>query len=204
MNDLEKLQNEILEDLVTSNIPAKITEAYPAHFGIQAGFLAPLYDQIESTLYLGGVLQHFSTGGRIHFQDYSGEIRVDQLSAATSIGVVLNYQSKQSEIFDIGFGLSLNYVFSGFSSSFLMKIGDETESETLDFSSSSIAIEPSIIPSLKIWEFRLGLSLSYFINFPGTLESDDIPDAFLINRSGDEVTINWSGFRSGILVSLTL
>ena len=204
MGDLEGIQNELLNDIRETNIPAEITESFPPYFGYEFGFLIPVTDTAGSTLSIGGFFEHGSTGGRIHYQDYSGELSVDQLAVETSIGSLIDYETNVSEMFNFGLNFAVSYTSSSFSITSYLQVGDESQEEELNFSSSSFSFEPAIVPSMNLLGMRFGISLSYLIYIPSNLEFDQYSEVYLINKSGDEVTINWSGFRLGLQMRVSL
>ncbi|MCU0343101.1 MAG: hypothetical protein MUF28_04690 [Ignavibacterium sp.] len=204
MDGLKQQQNELLNGILQQNIPAEITESYPAYYGFKIGFLIPLKDDIKSTLSIGSSIQHGSTAGRIHYQDYSGELSIDQLVNYTGIGAMIQYESHYSSNFNLGYNLSINYMLSSLSNELYLQVGNETQNEILDFSSSSFGIEPEIIPSYQLGLLQIGASLSYLIYISSDLEYDDVSEAFLVYENGDRVKINWNGFRIGAFVSISL
>lgn len=204
MSDLEGIQNELLNDIRELNIPADITESFPAYPGYKFGFLIPVIDTTDRTFSIGGYFEHGSTGGRIHYQDYSGELRADQLAVETSIGTLIDYEYRCNEIFNIGLNFGVSYTLSSFSVTSYLKVGDESQEEELSFSSNSFSFEPAIMPSMYLWGMRFGISLSYLIYIPSNLEFDEYSEAYLINESGDKVNINWSGFRLGLQMRVSL
>ena len=204
MSEMAGLQNELLNDMLENNIPADITESFPAYVGFKIGFLIPVDNNDKRIISLGGILQHNSTGGRIHYGDYSGEIGVDQILKVTSIGAILNYESHMSPNFDLALNFSINYMISGLSNEIYLKVGDESQNEELNFNSYSFGLEPEIIPSFNMGIMRFGISLSYLVYFSSSLEYESFSDAYLVNNNGDKVNINWSGFRIGLLASISL
>ncbi len=204
MDGLKQQQNELLNGILQQNIPAKITESYPAYYGFKIGFLIPLKNDIKSTLSIGSLIQHGSTAGRIHYQDYSGELSIDQLVNYTGIGAIIQYESHYCSNFNLGYNLSINYMLSSLSNELYLQVGNETQNEILDFSSSSFGMEPEIIPSYQLGLLQIGASLSYLIYISSDLEYDDVSEAFLVYENGDRVKINWNGFRIGAFVSISL
>ncbi len=204
MYELKNLQKELLNSIRESNIPANITDSYPAYIGFQIGILIPFHDFNNHTTSVGGLIGHTSTGGRIHYQDYSGEIRADQTIRETSIGVIIDHQIHFSKKFNLGINFSLNYIFSNMNNSLSTRIGNETQSQDLKFSSSSFGLEPGLVPSLNFGKFRLGVSLSYLICAPSSLEYENMSNAYLVNGKGKKVNIEWSGFHVGIQASVTI
>jgi hypothetical protein len=204
MGDLEGIQNELLNDMNDLNIPAEITESFPTYFGYEFGFLIPVSDTAGSTFSIGGFVEHTSTGGRIHYQDYSGEVGSDQYAVETSIGTMIDYQIKLSEYFNLGLNFAIGYSVSSLSITSYLQIGEESTEDELNFSSYSFSFEPGIMPSMYLWGLSFGISLSYLIYIPSSLEFDQYSEAHLINQFGDEVNINWSGFRLGLQVRASL
>jgi len=204
MSELKGIQNELLNDIRELNIPAEITESFPPYPGYKVGFVIPVIDTADKTFSIGGFIEHGSTGGRIHYQDYSGELRADQSVVETSIGTLIDYQIHPAEKFSIGLNFAVGYTLSSFSITSYLQVGDESQEEELSFSSSSFSIEPGIVPSMYLWGMRFGISLSYLIYIPSNLEFDEYSEAYLINESGDKVNINWSGFRLGLQSRVSL
>lgn len=204
LSDLKKQQSEVLNGLITENIPAKITDSYPAYFGFKGGFLISLIEKEKSTFSIGPSIQHFSSGGRIHYEDYSGKVVMDQLVNSIGIGAVVQYELHSSSNFDLGLNFTLNYFFSGFENNLQFQVGSSTQSENLEFSSTSFGLEPEIIPSFKIGIIQIGASISYLIYSSSNLEFDDISEAYLVFENGNKVNLEWSGFRIGFYTSLNL
>jgi hypothetical protein len=204
MGDLEGIQNELLNDMNDLNIPTEITESFPAYFGYEFGFLIPVIDTAGNIFSIGGFIEHGSTGGRIHYQDYSGEVGSDQFAVETSIGTMIDYQIKLDEYFNIGLNFAIGYTVSSFSVTSYLQIGEESAEDELNFSSYSFSFEPGIVPSMNLLGMQFGISLSYLVYIPSNLEFDGYSEAYLINKSGDKVNINWSGFRLGLLLSVSL
>ncbi len=85
---------------------------------------------------------------------------------------MLQYESHYSSDFNLGYNLSINYMHSSLSNELHFQVGNETQNEILDFSSSSFGIEPEIIHLFILLYFH-------------DLEYDDISDAFLVNENGE-------------------
>lgn len=204
LSDLKKQQNEVLNGLITENIPAKITDSYPAYFGFKGGFLIPIIEKEKSTFSVGPSIQHFSSGGRIHYEDYSGKVIMDQLVNSTGIGAVVQYENHSTSNFELGLNLTINYFLSAFENNLEFVVGNSKQTENLEFSSASIGFEPEIIPSYKIGVFQFGASISYLIYSSSNLEFDDVSEAYLVFENGNKVNLEWSGFRIGFYTSLNL
>ena len=200
MSDLKDLQRELQSDLTTQGIEAQITEAYPAHLGFQIGLLFLLNPSGDRDLWLGGFYDYATTGGRVHYSDYSGEVKADQVANAYSVGGIISLSASDDELLKLDVSLSARLIFSDLDNEFLIRIGDEEQKETLSFSSLSFGIEPAITPSIVLSNFNLGLSVSYLASIPTSLEYSRNSNAYLVNKSGDKVSIDWSGLKLGLLV----
>lgn len=196
MSSLKNLQSDILSDIKNQGIEARITESYPAFFGFQAGLLFPL----EEKYFIGGFFDHTSTGGRVHYSDYSGVLKADQIAKANSIGGIFSFKATNKELFNLDIQLSARFIFISFDNEFLIRIGEEQEKQKYSFSSFSFGIEPGVVPSLVLSSFNIGLSVSYLLSLSTTLEYDDYDEAYLTSSSGEKVGINWSGLKLGLLV----
>ncbi|HEV8539022.1 MAG TPA: hypothetical protein VGR15_08915, partial [Bacteroidota bacterium] len=190
--------------LTRQGIPAAITEAYPARVGFQAGFLVPVNSTATRDILIGGFLDYSSTGGRVHYADYSGEVRNDHILSAYSIGTTLSGRIRNLKPLTLDFGLGARLVISKFKNEFSSTIGTSTNNLVLDFSSTGVGFEPGIAPSVSIFGANLGATVSYMFYIPTRLNSDQFKDAYLTFNRGGEVTIDWSGPRLGVIVGYDL
>lgn len=204
MSELKDIQSELLNDILKFNIPARITESFPPYLGYKIGFAIPVIDTAKRTFSIGGFVERGTTGGRIHYQDYSGEIKIDQSAVETSIGALIDYQYSLSEKYNFGLNFAVSYTISSLSYISYLQLGSEFQEEELNFSSYSISFEPGIVPSINLLGVRFGIALSYLINIPSKLVFDKFSEAHLVNNQGDKVNINWSGFRLGLQIRISL
>jgi hypothetical protein len=199
MDDLKGIQHELLSDLTTMGIPAKITDAYSPFYGMQVGVMIPLGSAVEPTVFLGGLVDYSSTGGRIHYKDYSGEVKNDQIVVAYSYGAILTNRIFLSPIIELDLSISARLVSSYFKMISHWQVGDQIQDLTLNFSASSYGFEPCIMPCLRLSTISLGLSISYFLYAPKELEYEGHTDVNLFNKAGNKVTIDWTGLKFGLM-----
>jgi hypothetical protein len=200
MSDLRNEQEELQGEMALSNIPAKIVESFPPFYGFKGGFLISMQKGDTNTFSVGGVGEYTSTGGRVHYKDYSGEVRADEMASVVSIGGVINIKKKINETFSVSYQMSIRYFYSSLRYSLLAQVGGSGTSEMLEFFSSSAGIEPAILPTWEILGTQFGLAVSYLVYFPTALKSENYSGRYLINRSRNKVRIDWSGFRIGVLL----
>jgi hypothetical protein len=203
LEELKQQQEELLNSMNTRNLPYKITQAFPSYYGFKAGFLISLENNEMRTISLGAAVQHQSTGGRIQYQDYSGEDRMDEVLAGTGIGALFNYELHFTSRFDCGFNLAAYYLFSNIALSYHFQVDNIARDQLYKFNSSSLAFEPEIVPSINIWKINIGISFSYLFYLPSTFAFEEDKNSYLRNNMGDKVKLDWSGFRMGLQSSIS-
>jgi hypothetical protein len=191
MMEMKKFQDELNNDIVSSNISTKIVTDFPMSLQIEAGC-----DKIyEDNYSLGGYLNYAFTKGRIHYADYSGEIYSNQNVSRILLGgkAAKNLQSG----FELYGKLGLNY--SMLQLEFVTNIyGAESKFNAFEFYSLGINIEPGISWSYSYKKLLISLQAGYELNLQGKTIFRDNKDAYLLNQDGDKVIINWSGMRLGL------
>jgi hypothetical protein len=202
MSDLKVLQNEVLDDFQVLNIHGEIVHSYPPYYGFEIGLLFPLSKDTKNKTFIGGQFAYTSTGGRIDYRDYTGELTIDQVAVLYSFGGALTIRQPISEIFFVDFGFSLKLLVSAFRNSTSLHIGEGKQLEELNFSSLSFAIEPKVVPSIKFNQFSLGLAVSYSLAVPSRLEYENYDEAYLIHKNGEKAEIDWGGLNYGIVIGV--
>ena len=204
MQDLKDLQNELVRSLIVSGIPAKVTESYPSYAGFQLGFQMPVAKFGEHELLIGIYGDYTSTGGRIHYQDYSGEVKYDQVAIAHSVGALMGVRTRFSQMFHLDVNASVRLVGSTLRYGGMMRIAGNTQSSNWEFTSTAVGFEFGVLPTLDVLGFGLGVSASYLVYPPSTLELSSNEDAHLLHANGKDVLIDWSGLKLGVVLSYEL
>lgn len=204
MGDLKEIQQRTLSELTAMMIPAEITEGFRPYVGVQGGITFPVGSSDSPSTFIGAVFDYASTGGRVHYQDYSGELRNDQVAVAYSGGGVLVRRYRLSLPLDLEASLSARLVYSTFRETFFSRIGSTSRTDEAKFTSWSVGIEPCLMPTYHLAPLTLGLSVSYFIYLPSELKYDGSVESYLMIAPGEKATINWSGLRFGALVSIDI
>jgi hypothetical protein len=201
LSDLKELQKEFQAQLTDAGIPGKITDAFPPFVGFEAGLLVPVEESPEVDVLVGGSVEYASTGGRVHYRDYSGESIADQKAHYIAFGAAGERTMHLTPSTDLGLRLSVKLLVSRLNNTFTFRVGDQTEISRPNFHSTSVGIEPAVMPTFPLLGFRAGVSVSYLLALPTSLEYDNLSNAFLVNGRGDKVSIDWGGFRFGIVAS---
>lgn len=204
MNDLRSLQSELRAEYSKGlGVPANIVSEFPGFYGVQGGFRFLISSNDDEQIFLGTFIDFASTGGRIHYKDYSGEYRFDQTASSWSIGGSVIYQKQYSGLFSIDYQCSILLIRSWLENSFTLRVWEHTQSDAANFHSFSAGIEAGVVPSVEWGVIKTGIAVSYLLSLPTFLEYDKVSDAFLVNSKGNRVTVDWSGFRIGIISSYT-
>jgi len=196
MGKMEDLQDQLMSPFKQINVPIDAVESFPARLGWQIGFLYTLPG--DSNVALGAFFDYASTGGRIHYQDYSGEIKVDQIVNAYSWGGILNIRLRQWEFTRLDFVLGARLISSSLKNKLYIRIGDERDSQELDFSSTSVGIEPGVNYSIFMNLFKINFGISYLFNIPADLVYSENDEAYLTDQTGKKVSLDWGGLKFGI------
>ncbi|MGE5845909.1 MAG: hypothetical protein ACM34O_04235 [Ignavibacteria bacterium] len=196
MGKMKDFQDQLMAPFKEINVPIEAVESFPARPGWQIGFLyTPPGD---SNVALGAFFDYASTGGRIHYQDYSGEVKVDQIVNAYSCGGILNIRYKQWEFTRLDFVLSARVIFSSLKNKLFFQIGDQSDSQELDFKSTSIGIEPGANYSVFMNLFNINFGVSYLFNIPADLVYSENDEAYLTDQAGNKISLDWGGVKFGI------
>jgi len=189
MKDMQQLNYDMLESLPVN---AKITDNFPG----QPYLDAAIYYLLSPKTMLGINCSYHSTGSRISYKDYSGEIRIDNIISAYSPGLILGFKILDNRIKieqENNFSVSLSSV----------KIEEDimNEKDTYALKSFSPQLEPRIKTSVNFGSFDFGVRVGYLIDFKGKTKLDKLSGDTVKNNDGQEIKTNWSGVRFAISAS---
>jgi hypothetical protein len=193
MNDLKQLNSTYLSVLP---VKAKITDDFP----IQPYFTGALLYRTPKTFYFGPVLGFASTGSRISYKDFSGELVFDNILSSLYGGLRFGFVLSEKKL-RISQENNITYSISW------LKMYEKvlTQEDTRRFKSMSPQFEPGLKVSWTVNRFEIGAKAGYMIDFKGKNKLSDDPEQYLI--MGDDkkqVTNNWSGFRLGMTLGFLL
>ncbi len=162
MNTLESLQDELVDEfsLIAPSVIA--VESFPAHWNYQISFSRKLNAGLKIGLFIG----YGSTGGRIHYSDYSGEIKSDQIVTFKSFGGLVEFLLGKTESLNFVISLQTGVLFSDLTLTNSFSIYSETETAEIEFESTGIGFEPAFgieFPLLPLL-FRLDLGFQISMN----------------------------------------
>jgi len=199
MSDIHKLQNGVLNELRDMSIAAKILSDFPDFY----------YTRIEainrfSPGYAGGLTwMHMETGGKIHYEDYSGEILSEQIVICDGIGLYNSWTIVEYDRLKARFNMPINALWSKIVLEDESRIYNETTNSSYELVALGLGIDPAISLTHDISKFHVSLEVGYQFTFSKPFHLKDNSDAIL-RVDGSEVSPDWSGFRLGISVGYKL
>jgi len=149
---------------------------------------------------------YYTTGGRNHISDYSGEYALNMPLNGYRLGVqyrnVFAGFNKINMYVSADGGMMLSVLSI---SETLTLYPDHSNTEAVDFTSISFTFDPSVgawYPLAK--KVSLDISLGYQVYLESTLFNVDNVESELTDFRGNPVRLNWSGLRLGIGISYNL
>lgn len=197
MDDLKSLQQEFLEDFPED---ARITEAFPGY----AYFEASVSQRIQQKVFVSFYGAYGSTGGRVHYRDYSGEVGANQLVTYFSFGFPVSYTvlSLQNNTLTVSLEAKPMVTIGRLTLEFYSKLGNSSEEQSYKFKANNLCFEPGVRIEKRIGQVGANVFIGYNANFSqGKLFFTEQDDAYLQDSEEDAVTMDLSGLRASIGIS---
>ena len=190
MNDLQKIQSSAANN--TSIYHVEEVQQFPGFINYSASF-----DYFLNTKNLVGLqAAYYTTGGRNHVADYSGEYYLNMPVSSYNIG--LQYQNifSSENKFDYYARLKCGVSFSNLTIDESITIHQvDSTSSSYAFSATSFYTEPSLGVLYGLGDnFGINFSLGYQIDVPGALHTKGNKDEIL-GSTDSHIHCNWSGLR---------
>jgi len=195
MSDLERIQNLLIDIYSQQQIPVTAVDKFPPYWNYQVEFLRKLNDSFG----LSGFFGYASTGGRIHYSDYSGEIKSDQTVTANLYGIGVEYYFNPLESLRFFSSVNFSLIFSSLELNDFFRIYNESTGSITKFNSFGIGIEPSVGIEYEISSLLFRFDLGLLLNGQGAFYFEEQPDVAL-KINGDEISPDWMGYRFGFSV----
>jgi hypothetical protein len=196
MKEMKRYQPQIKMQLP---VDAKIIESFPSYWSYEFS----LTGEVNDWMRLGAITGYTSTGGRMHYADYSGEIACNQTTTAKMIGlqaeVLLNPNEGPPVVFVCKTGATLgHYTFD-----MLVDINHNADSEHYKFVANNAFIESGLnIYKQIIRNLSVTLYGGYNINvYKDKVKLTNNRDLYLLDQNGKPVHLDWTGFRVSVGIS---
>lgn len=192
MRELKDLQKQIQSGYP---VDAKITEQFPAYVIYDAS----ISRKLKSNGFLGIYYQYGSTGGRVHYEDFSGEIYSDQLLHYSTLGLTIGQELALKNNFSLRLDFHPGATFTRLEITDVTKVGNEGYRETYKFRSINATLQPTI-ELYKSWQqFGIRVFAGFHLAaYSGKLKYEENKEAYLTNGGNDPIVANWNGLRLGI------
>jgi hypothetical protein len=143
MHDLKDFQESLQHSYP---VGTKITEQFPVFFIYDVA----IYGKVQGSNLVGFYYQYGSTGGRIHYQDFSGEITSDQLVHYNTLGLTLGAEVSLTKNFLLRGDLHPGATFSKLAFEEVVMVGNEVSHQSFKFHSINATFQPTI-ELHKVW-----------------------------------------------------
>jgi len=195
MNDLKGLQSEQAKIISDSlNTTPKTMYDFPAYWGFRVS-TSYVKNRHNYSLHFG----YNSTGGRVHYGDYSGVIQVDKQVSNNNFALGYSYSIVNSKRFKLTTGISLGIAFSTIDAQDLVEIyvSEEKEQRTGKYRGHQFFTSPEICFTYAPFKFLyLELTAGYHHQLSSSAMHDNSAGD-LNNTKGETASPNWSGYRLG-------
>jgi hypothetical protein len=199
LGDVREWQRRERAEIRGQGVPVEITDGFPTRPGVRVDVATRFLGEHRVGLSAG----FGSTGGRLHYADYSGEVRTDWVVSRRSFGVFLEQAAVERATwatfvtthgtFDVA---RLRYDTS-------FRVGDAASREDVEFSAWSFSVEPELALEMRAFGptfARVGAGFGY--SFGGTLTLDGEPVG--LSGSTSPLKLRWTGWRVGLTVGIDL
>ncbi|GAB3811772.1 hypothetical protein [Pontibacter rugosus] len=200
MKSMKEFQEMVIEEL---EVNAKAVDNYGPYF--QYGF--NVAKSLNEDDRVGLFLERGSTGGRVAYKDYSGEVQVDTKLRYTSLGAFIYTLNpiKESEVKFIR-GIEASLFFSKLKLESYSRIYSQSASSTEKFNSLGFGFKPFVGLQYPLFDMPTTLSLGYMLNASGAFHVPGDSDQYLVrNKYGSEkLEPSWSGLRLNLSVAFPI
>ena len=195
MNDLERIQNFLVEYYAQQQLPVSSVDNFSPYWNYQVQFSRKLSESFN----LKGFYSFASTGGRVHYSDYSGEIKSEQIVSASFLGIGLEYFFNRMESFRYFTAIQTSVVFSSLDINDLFRIYNQSTKDVTQFNSTGFGIEPLVGAEFDIMSILFRLEFGFLFNASGAFYFSEDSDIEL-KIEGKEISPNWMGYRIGFSI----
>lgn len=194
--ELHDYQDEFVK---VAGVSATKIQQFPSYYTYMAGLEVAL-----KPVALGVEFGHGSTGGRVYYEDYSGNVVGDMTVIYNYFAITPSVFVYRTDDFSIAAGAKLSIIYSKLAVANSKRIGETTLSEGEDFYGTNFGFQPNVVAQ-KILLGRLILRASAGYEFQNSSAPVTKKDKlFLSNGNNGEVHLKGDGFRLSIGVGIRI
>ncbi|WP_428742820.1 hypothetical protein [Tenacibaculum sp.] len=186
---LKEFHNELTNDIPFDNI--KTTDNFNSNYGFNFGIK---FNKFNTSIFYS----HRVSGAKSSYSDFSGYIRLTNELKGSTIGVMYEKELKRIGKGKLLTGFKALLTFSNLQINNENKIANTINNDKLNFNSTDFGGGVELSYNIPIAFFTLKTSIGFDVYINGKLNSKEIPNAHLINKNGDKVTTDWTGFNVGM------
>jgi len=196
MKDLKEHQEQLKEQFP---VDPKITSSFPGYWYYQFGASY----RFKSNFFIGSSVSYGSTGGKIHYQDYSGEIGCEHKVKYISVGVPLGWQFPiQQDKMNLGLELSPALYFGNTQLAFETEVNTQSDQQSVEFESINIGLQPAARLERQVGPVLIFIQAGYYIDvYRSELTVKDNSEYYLLNGNGKKVHSDFTGLRTALGVA---
>jgi hypothetical protein len=196
MDDLKTLQHSYLVNLPVN---AEIVNNFPAR----------PFPEIKVFYFLkilsAGLTYSFhSTGSKVNYKDYSGEINYTQITNLNAFGQFVRLRFLNVKHMRASLSFQTNLAYTNLKLSQTVQIFDENASEAYKLKAFSIFGEPGLDVIFPFKNFEIGLFGGYCIDTKGEFYLNNDASMHITLPDNKNARTNWSGYRIGIMLNYLL
>jgi hypothetical protein len=199
MTSMKEFQQTLIS---RTGVNAKATDSFGPYF--QYGINAVM--DLDKQTRVGLFLEHGSTGGRVAYEDYSGELRFDTPVNYNALGAMLyTHEPIRNSRLDFVAGVEASAFISKLRLESYGRIYDESDSSSDRFNSKGLGIKPFVGLQYPIMAVPTRLTFGYLVSGSRAFHVPGEPDHYLIrNSKNDKLEPSWNGLRVNLSVSIPI
>jgi hypothetical protein len=193
-----KSQKDLQDDFRGQVLPWKPVDEFPPYWiygGSLSLHLAPRFGTSVS-------FEYGSTGGKLHYEDYSGSAHFTQRLRYTQFALGMFVQVNRSDRWPIFITVPVSISRTREELSYSVVVGSSKEEDSESFKAINLGIRPGVMMHRRLNAFVFQANLGCELQLPGRLESDG--GQILLLENGDNVYAQWSGLRASLGIGLML
>jgi hypothetical protein len=202
LSSLKKFTNYYAGQLALNHpyLPVRVVDQFPNYISMQGEILFPFRERQSIGLLFGTG----SSGARINYQDYSGELNTDLIILRYTFGLVFDwslYTFGQNK--DIIFRLIPVLILNELKVEEFVRIGEESVSETTKFKCTSGGVNFQLAFKYTLQRVHFLPYIGILVDVPRVLHLSEYPDAEF-KYENEKVTVRWGSYQLGIFIGFSL
>ncbi|MDX5422839.1 MAG: hypothetical protein LPK14_11345 [Hymenobacteraceae bacterium] len=199
MSSMKELQQTVISN---TSVNAKAVDQFGPYFQFGLGLVQDLSDNTRAGL----LVERGSTGGRVAYEDYSGEITFDTPVSYNALGIFLyTHEPIAASKIELVTGIELNLFLSRLKTESYARIYDSKESSEDKFNSKGLGLKPYIGLQYPVFTLPVSLTAGYMASASQAFHVPGEKEQYLVrNADGDKLEPSWSGLRINLTVAVPL